>query len=127
MMGDTMSNKESDIEMWEVKKKAEHAWEQLSMADNFIFHKIMQNRELCRKVLSEILGMKITRVEYPEYEKTIDIRYDSKSIRLDVYVKDEEDTVYNVEIQNVNTDINIHLRIHAKKSRNLNMEMKHLK
>lgn len=37
----------------------------------------MQNEELCIKVLSEILGIEIRKVEYPQYEKKIDIRYDS--------------------------------------------------
>jgi len=55
-------------------------------------------------VLSEILGINIFKIEYPQYEKTIDIRHDSKSIRLDVYVQDIEETIYNIEIQNLNTD-----------------------
>lgn len=85
-------------------REAEQAWNNLSLASNFIFQKVMQNEELCIKVLSEILGIEIKKVEYPQYEKTIDIRYDSKSIRLDVYVKDENETIYNIEIQNLNSD-----------------------
>jgi len=85
-------------------KEAELAWENLSLANNFIFQKVMLNEELCKKVLSEILELPIQKVEYPQYEKTIDIRYDSKSIRLDVYVQDNEETIYNIEIQNINTD-----------------------
>lgn len=54
----------------------------------------MLNKELCKKVLSEILEMEIADIFYPDYEKSIDIRRDSKSIRLDVYVKDEEQSVY---------------------------------
>lgn len=75
------------------------AWEELSIADNFIFQKVMLNEELCKKVLSEILGRKVKKIKYPEYEKTINIRRDSKGIRLDVYLEDEEDTVYNIEMQ----------------------------
>lgn len=74
-------------------------WDELTLADNFIFQKVMLNKELCKKVLSEILEMEIADIFYPDYEKSIDIRRDSKSIRLDVYVKDEEQSVYNVEIQ----------------------------
>ena len=74
-------------------------WEELTLADNFIFQKVMLNKELCKKVLSEILEMEIADISYPDYEKSIDIRRDSKSIRLDVYVKDAEQSVYNVEIQ----------------------------
>lgn len=74
-------------------------WEDLTLANNFIFQKVMLNKELCKKVLSEILEMEIEDITYPECEKTIDIRRDSKGIRLDVYVKDDKKSVYNVEIQ----------------------------
>ena len=35
----------------------------------------------------------------PENQKVIDLLLDSKGIRLDIYLKDEKDTVYNVEMQ----------------------------
>lgn len=35
----------------------------------------------------------------PENQKTIDLLLECKGIRLDVYVKDENDTVYNIEMQ----------------------------
>lgn len=74
-------------------------WEELGIADNFIFQKVMLNEELCKKVLSEILGRRVAEIKYPDYEKTISIRHDSKGIRLDVYLEDEENSVYNVEMQ----------------------------
>ena len=74
-------------------------WEQLGIEDDFIFKKLMMNKELCKKILSEILGREVVDVTYPEYEKTINITRDSKAVRLDVYLKDE-DSVYNVEMQN---------------------------
>ena len=79
-------------------------WEELGLADNFIFQKVMLNEELCKKILSEILGKQVEKVVYTQYEKTIDIRKDSKSIRLDVYVKDSLGTVYSVEMQNLKKD-----------------------
>ena len=54
-------------------------WEELGLADNFIFQKVMLNEELCKKILSEILGKQVEKVVYTQYEKTIDIRKDSKS------------------------------------------------
>lgn len=80
-------------------KNAEKAWEKLTLADNFIFCKVMRNRELCKRILSEILGEEIEIIDYPEYEKTIDIRCDAKSIRLDVHAKDDKNVVYNIEMQ----------------------------
>ncbi|WP_317049919.1 Rpn family recombination-promoting nuclease/putative transposase [Clostridium neonatale] len=43
--------------------------------------------------------MEIDRIEMPENQKTIDLLLECKGIRLDVYVKDENDTVYNIEMQ----------------------------
>ena len=47
-----------------------------------------------------ILGREVVKIEYPDCEKTIDVRYDAKAIRLDVYIMGEKE-VYNIEMQNV--------------------------
>lgn len=72
---------------------------ELTLADRFIFYKVMQDKELCRRLLEIILNVEIERIEYSEGEKTIEVRNDAKGIRLDIYVKDEKSTVYNVEMQ----------------------------
>ena len=87
-----------------ITKMAEKAWEGLTLSDNFIFCKLMMNKELCKKILSEILGKEVSRVEYPEYEKSIQARYDAKSVRLDVYLKGDDGIVYNIELQNIRRD-----------------------
>lgn len=78
-------------------------WEELELKDDFMFAKVMRDPELCRKMLERLLEMDISAIEYPEEQKTIDLSYDSRSVRLDLYVKDHQDTVYNVEIQTVDT------------------------
>lgn len=67
-----------------------------------MFSKIMRNAKLCKKLLEVILGIEIDHIEYPEAQKVIDLTLESKSIRLDVYVKDNQHTVYNVEMQTTN-------------------------
>lgn len=66
------------------------------------FFKVMQDPELCRKLLEVILNVEIERIECPEGQKTIDEKYDAKGIRLDVYVKDGKGTIYSVEMQATN-------------------------
>lgn len=78
-------------------------WDELELKDDFMFAKVMRDAELCREMLERLLDFKISRIEYPEEQKVIDISYDSRSVRLDLYVQDEDNTVYNVEIQTVNT------------------------
>ena len=81
-------------------------WENLTIADNFIFSKVLENNpEICKNLLEMILGFKIDHIEYVEREKTIETRIDSKGIRLDVYVKTGNDQkIFDIEIQTTNKD-----------------------
>ena len=77
----------------------EQLWDNLKISNDFMFAKVMRNPELCKGMLERLLGIKIDHIEYPEEQKVIDIARDSKSVRLDVYIQDEKNTFYNVEIQ----------------------------
>ncbi len=50
-------------------------------------------------ILERALGIKISHIEYPKSQETIDISADAKSVRLDIYVEDGNNTVYNIEMQ----------------------------
>ena len=64
----------------------------------------MQNPELCKELLKRILPeLEIERIEYPELQKTIKFDADAKSVRLDVYVRDEKQTIYDIEMQVTDT------------------------
>lgn len=71
----------------------------LNLEDDFLFAKVMSDSEICRKVLEKILKEPIKDVIIPATQRTIDILYEGKGIRLDVYVNDDKGTVYNVEMQ----------------------------
>ena len=76
------------------------AWEELQISNDFIFGKIMQDPKLCKKLLQRILpDLKIDHIEYPETQKAIRPDIDAKSVRLDVYVADSNNTVYDIEMQ----------------------------
>ncbi len=74
-------------------------WENLTIANDFVFCKAMLDEELCREVLETVLGIQIERVEHVERQHAIDAGPTSKSVRLDVFVKDGAGTVYDVEMQ----------------------------
>ena len=79
-------------------------WEELGISNDFLFGKVMQNPELCKELLQRILpDLKIDHIEYPELQKNIKQDIDAKSVRLDVYVKDEKAVVYDIEMQVSNT------------------------
>ncbi|WP_037329788.1 Rpn family recombination-promoting nuclease/putative transposase [Anaerovibrio lipolyticus] len=75
------------------------SYDELTIQDNFIFQKIMRNKRICKQTLERLLNIDIRDISYPEEEKTIDVRLDSKSIRMDVYVNDDKGTIYNIEMQ----------------------------
>ena len=77
-------------------------YSELEFSNAFMFSKVMKNRKLCKQLLEVILGVKIRRIVYQEEEKTLDHTVDSKSVRLDVYIEDDENTVYDVEMQTTN-------------------------
>lgn len=75
-------------------------WEELGISNDFLFGKVMQDTELCKELLQRILpDLDIERIEYPELQKSINIDMDARSVRLDVYVKDDRETVYDIEMQ----------------------------
>lgn len=78
-------------------------WEELELTDDFLFGKVMRNPEICKRTIEAILNIQIEHIEYPNEQKVIDIASEAKSVRLDVYVKDSEHTVYNIEMQPTNT------------------------
>lgn len=73
--------------------------DELNLSDDFLFAKVMSDAEVCKEFLEKLLEIKIDKVEMPENQKTIDLLLESKGIRLDIYVKDENNSVYNVEMQ----------------------------
>ena len=73
--------------------------EELTIVDDFMFCTVMRDPKRCKALLEYILGVKIRKIEYLELQKELDIEYDAKGIRLDVYVEDENNTVYDLEIQ----------------------------
>ena len=59
-------------------------WEDLSISNDFLFGKVMQNPELCKELLQRILpDLKIDHIEYPELQKSIQPDMDAHGIRLD--------------------------------------------
>lgn len=73
-------------------------WEELNFSDNFIFCKVMKDKKLCAQLLEILLGFKVREINYLESEHPIDEYYETRGIRMDVYVEDN-DKIYNIEMQ----------------------------
>ena len=83
-----------------MSKRREKGYEELQFTDDFMFCKVLENNEgLCRELLELILGKKVRKISYLAKQKEISITSDGKGVRLDVYMEDDEDTVFDMEMQ----------------------------
>ena len=88
----------------ELQKAWRREWKKLTLADDFIFSRIMQNTEVCKEVLELLLKIKISRIEFPVAQKVIQTLKASKGVRMDVYVQEDDgQRVFDIEIQSVIT------------------------
>ena len=75
-------------------------YEELDFTDDFFFCKILiKNKQLCKELLELILQIKIQKIVFSAEQKPIEITADGKGVRLDVYVEDDANTVYDIEMQ----------------------------
>ena len=74
-------------------------WEELTISDNFIFQKVMQNSKLCKKLVEKLLRIKVKNIFYPTAEMTIDNDADKKGVRLDLYVETDKGVIIDIEMQ----------------------------
>ena len=80
----------------------EEKWEKATLANNFIFYKVMRNHpDVCQHLIEMLLKVKIKSMEIRN-EEILDIDHDAKGVRLDVFVKDDS-RLYDIELQIVNT------------------------
>lgn len=72
--------------------------QELTIKDNFMFGAVMTDESICREFLEMALGIPIGRVVV-DREKSLVYHPEYKGIRLDVYARDENQTLFNVEMQ----------------------------
>ena len=88
-----------------IQNKAEelsNEWEHLGITNDFIFCKVMQDKEL----LSELIKMILPDIEIQDLEitaqKPVELGKDIHGVRFDIYVKSNEGTVIDIEMQVLN-------------------------
>ena len=73
-------------------------FQDLTIRDNFMFAAVMMHKDICKKFLEMLLGIKIREVAI-SYEKCLIYNPECKGVRLDVYASDEKNTRYDIEMQ----------------------------
>lgn len=86
------------------ENKSRKTLQQLAFKDNFMFAAVMLDEENAKGLLERALSIKINRVEIST-EKSIVYNPEYKGVRLDVYLQDDIDRHFNVEMQVANKKI----------------------
>ena len=90
----------ADSNNLDIEQKLSDEYENLTIQSDFVFGKVMQDESLDLRLLQRIFpDMGIERVEVVETQKTEKTAYDSRGIRLDVYIKSSDGTAFTVEMQ----------------------------
>lgn len=75
-------------------------YEELAFTDDFLFCKILTSEKaLCIELLEVILGKTVQNIAYVNSQQELRQTKDAKGVRLDVYLEDDEDSVYDIEMQ----------------------------
>jgi len=53
-------------------------WKDITICDNFMFQHIMLNKDICKRFLELLLKKEIADIEYPENEKQVNIKPETK-------------------------------------------------
>ena len=70
-----------------------------TLMNNYVFSMVMREPKRIKPLLEHILGKKIRNIRMVEPEKSMKEKFESKGIRLDLYVEDADGVVYDVEVQ----------------------------
>ncbi len=77
---------------------ARKRFQDLKLTDAFLFAVVMQDEEICHDTLELLLGQKVGKV-HVSVEHTVLYNSDCRSIRLDVYAKEDGTDDYDLEMQ----------------------------
>ena len=81
------------------KKQTMIPLKDLNLTNRFLFDEVMEDPETQQEVLSIIFGREIPLIKQGETEKEFRLSPLIKSIRMDVFSMDEEETAYGTEMQ----------------------------
>ena len=73
--------------------------EELEFTDDFMFCTVLEeNKDLCKEIIELLLNIKVENIEYVNKQQTFKPRFETKGIRLDVFVRDSN-RVIDLEMQ----------------------------
>ena len=73
-------------------------FEDLTIADDFMFCKVMEYEPICKEFLEMLFNAKIEKITYLSSQNTVTANSGAKTVRLDVLVKGGSGTSYDIEM-----------------------------
>lgn len=75
-------------------------WENLTLANDFLFGRIMRDPELCTEMIRRILPhMDIGHIEFAHTQKSAKYSFDTRGVRFDVYAESDSRKIFDCEVQ----------------------------
>lgn len=84
------------------EQKKMRCYDELRFRDDFMFGKVMEDKELCREVLERLLGRPVGELKEVQTQREFSYTADGKPVRLDLYSEDSDGAVYDTEMENLN-------------------------
>ena len=76
------------------------SYDELDFTDDFLFcHIMMENEGLCIELAEMITGRRIRGIINNNDQKSVSMTHDGKGVRFDVYFEDEDNVIYDIEMQ----------------------------
>lgn len=82
---------------------------EIGITNDLMFGTVYKNPEYCKELLQRILQINIVEIGIVEPQKTIKTTIIGKGIRIDIYAKDNQGNVYDIEMQSTE-ETDLHLR-----------------
>ena len=88
-----------NLTLEQIEQQREQKWQSLTLADDFVFGKIMSDPELCREMIHRIFPkLDVEKLEIAETQKNLRPALHIRGIRLDIYTKVAR-SIFDIEMQ----------------------------
>ena len=74
-------------------------WSEVGFSHYLMFRLVMENEEICKGFLERVLNLKIKELKFLATEKSLEATLLSRGVRLDVYIVDDHNIAYDLEMQ----------------------------
>ena len=69
-------------------------WEDLTISNDFIFSKVMRDKDICKEVIEMITDRKYSKIEYDDYERPFKFPFEYSSVKIYAYEENNKDPHY---------------------------------